>query len=81
MVLFINKIDLIEPMSGGIKKLIENEFEELTLRLRKKFISCRFSIILGAASKGLGICGMSPLNRDEVTLKELIYKEAVEIKK
>ena len=81
VILFINKIDKIRPLSRYSEDRVKKAFDELIIRLRLRSAraGCEFYVIVGSAVKGLGICGFDPYNKNEPTLYELLKRAMVEI--
>lgn len=79
VVLFINKADLIRPMSAAAETRIRNRYGSLHDRLSLKFQRVPLTMILGSAVKGEGVVGWDPRTDKAMTLREVIRREAVPI--
>lgn len=78
VVLFINKIDLIYPLTDEKLASIRQAYAPLIRRL-SDLRGIRFHIIFGSAATGRGVVGFADGENDKLSLQEVIYKHAEQI--
>ena len=79
VVLFINKVDLIKQMPPRNVIDAKQAYEDLSTKLHERGKHFTFEVIVGAASKGLGITGFDPTEKQSTTLYEFIKSKMVDI--
>lgn len=79
VVLFINKVDLIRQMPPRNIRDAKQAYEDLATILHERGKHFAFEVIVGSASKGLGITGFDPTEKQSTTLYEFIKSKMVDI--